>query len=370
MRLMVSAGGTGGHIYPALAAVDAVRRQEPDTEVLYIGSERGLEKSIVPQRGIEFKALEIQGFRRKLSFDNVKTMYLFLKSVGEAKKIIKEFNPDVVVGFGGYVSGAVVYAAHRMGIPTVIHEQNSVVGMTNKFLSHGVDEIGIAFEAARSQFPTDKVTMVGNPRAQEVAHMHSHFEWREYGLRNDKPTLLIFGGSQGALKINKATIEAIPAFNERDYQVVFVTGQKRYDDVLSELSEAHILVSENIVIKPYISNMPEVMPRVAVILGRAGATSIAEITALGVPSILVPSPYVTADHQTKNAQSLVNAGAAEMIVEADLTGEKLVAVVDDLMNDDVKRLEMEQASKKLGVLDAADQLVALMRKAMADRNTK
>lgn len=366
MRLIVSAGGTGGHIYPALAMIDALKIQDPSSEILYVGSQRGLEKDIVPKRGIPFEELEIQGFRRKLSFDNVKTMMLFMKAVNRAKKIITEFQPDVVVGMGGYVSGAVVYAAHRMGIPTVIHEQNSVVGLTNKFLARGVDEIGIAFEAARSQFPTEKVSFVGNPRAQEVVQIRSHFDWQEYGLTNGKSTVLIFGGSQGALKINQATVDAITEFNQRDYQVVFVTGQKRYEGVLEQLNNAHILVGNNVVVKPYINNMPEVLPKVAAIVGRAGATSIAEITALGVPSILIPSPYVTADHQTKNAESLVKAGAAEMITEAELNGQRLLSVVDDLMEDDVKRLEMEHASKQLGVPDAADQLVELLRKAIAD----
>lgn len=368
MRLIVSAGGTGGHIYPALATIDALKKQEPNSEILYVGSQRGLEKNIVPQKGIAFKALEIQGFKRKLSWDNVKTMYLFLKAVKDAKKILKEFKPDVVVGLGGYVSGAVVYAAQGMGIPTVIHEQNSVVGLTNKFLSRYVDKIGIAFEAARLQFPKEKVTFVGNPRAQEVARVRSHFNWSEYGLKNNKPTLLIFGGSQGALKINQATIDAIPEFNKRKYQVVFVTGQKRYDGVIKQLNQGHVLVGENVVIKPYIGNMPEIMPKVSIILGRAGATSIAEITALGVPSILVPSPYVTADHQTKNAESLVKAGAAEMITEADLNSDTLLSVVDNLMSEDVHRLEMEHAAKQIGVVDAADQLIALMQTAIREKN--
>lgn len=361
MKVIVSAGGTGGHIYPALAMIDALKKQEPSSEILYVGSKRGLEKNIVPKRGIDFKELEIQGFKRKLSFENVKTIMLFMKAVSEAKKIIREFKPDVVVGLGGYVSGAVVFAAEKMNIPTVIHEQNSVVGLTNKFLSRGVDSIGIAFEDARNQFPQQKVKFVGNPRAQEVVQIKSRFTWEEYGLENNKATVLIFGGSQGALKINQATVEAIDEFNKRNYQVVFVTGQKRYDGVVEQLNKNHILVGKNIVIKPYISNMPEVLPKVAVIVGRAGATSIAEITALGIPSVLIPSPYVTADHQTKNAQSLVQAGAAEMITEEQLNSVSLLNIVDGMLEDDVKRIEMERSSKKLGVPDAADELVELLR---------
>ncbi|WP_203641914.1 undecaprenyldiphospho-muramoylpentapeptide beta-N-acetylglucosaminyltransferase [Levilactobacillus andaensis] len=355
MRLMVSGGGTGGHIYPALALIKALKKRDPDAEVMYVGSERGLESTIVPAKGIPFKSTRIQGFKRSLSLENFKTVYLFLKSVHETKKMIKAFKPDVVVGTGGYVSGAVVYAAAHLHVPTLIHEQNSVVGITNRFLSRYVDRIAYVFDAALDQLPANKMVKTGNPRAQEAAEVVSHFSWSEYQLKDDVPTLLIFGGSQGAPKINLATIAAIPEFNQRDYQVVFVTGQKRYDNVMDRLKD--VTVADNVVIKPYISNMPEVLPKVAAIVGRAGATSIAEITADGIPSILIPSPYVTADHQTKNAQSLATVGAAEIIKEADLTGETLVAKADQLMNDDALRQDMAAASKQLGVPDAADRVL-------------
>ncbi|WP_395323062.1 undecaprenyldiphospho-muramoylpentapeptide beta-N-acetylglucosaminyltransferase [Levilactobacillus parabrevis] len=355
MRLIVSGGGTGGHIYPALALIKALKKRDPDAEVLYVGSERGLESSIVPAKGIPFKSTKIQGFKRSLSLDNFKTLYLFLKSVHETKKMIKEFKPDVVVGTGGYVSGAVVYAASRLNVPTMIHEQNSVVGITNRFLSRYVDRIAYVFDAALDQLPASKMVKTGNPRAQEAAEVVSSFSWQEYNLKDDVPTLLIFGGSQGALKINAATVAAIPAFNQRDYQVVFVTGQKRYDGVMEQLKSTTI--GDNVVVKPYIPNMPEVLPKVAAIVGRAGATSIAEITADGIPSILIPSPYVTADHQTKNAQSLANVGAAEIIKEADLNGDTLVAKADQLMTDDGLRQDMAVASKQLGVPDAADRVL-------------
>ncbi|QMU07424.1 undecaprenyldiphospho-muramoylpentapeptide beta-N-acetylglucosaminyltransferase [Levilactobacillus suantsaii] len=355
MRLMVSGGGTGGHIYPALALIKALKKRDPDAAVMYVGSQRGLESTIVPAKGIAFEATHIQGFKRSLSLENFKTIYLFLKSVHRAKQLIREFKPDVVVGTGGYVSGAVVYAASRLHVPTMIHEQNSVVGITNKFLSRYVDKIAYVFDAAVDQLPASKMVKTGNPRAQEAAEVVSHFDWSEYDLKSDVPTLLIFGGSQGALKINAATVAAIPAFNQRDYQVVFVTGQKRYDGVMAQLKDQ--TVAPNVVIKPYISNMPEVLPHVAAIVGRAGATSLAEITADGIPSILIPSPYVTADHQTKNAQSLVNVGAAEIIKEADLTGESLVKQADQLMQDDQLRQGMAEASKHLGVPDAADRVL-------------
>ena len=359
MRLIISGGGTGGHIYPALAIIEDLMKQEPDSEVLYVGSRRGLESSIVPKQGIKFVELEIQGFKRSLSLENFKTVALFLKSVHTSKKIIKDFKPDVVIGTGGYVSGAVVYAAAKAHIPTIIHEQNSAVGLTNKFLSRYVDKIAIGFHEAADQFPKEKVVFAGNPRAQQVANMHSDFKWSEIGMQDDVPTVLIFGGSQGAPAINNAVIEAISEFNKRRYQVVFVTGQKRYDSVIEQLDKVRI--SDNIKILPYIDNMPKVLPRVSLIVGRSGATSIAEITALGIPAVLIPSPYVTADHQTKNTMSLVDRGAALMIKQDELNGQSLVKSVDQLMHDSAEREKMSVDSKKLGVVDSADKILNLAR---------
>lgn len=358
MRLMISGGGTGGHIYPALALIDALKAHDPHAEVQYVGTHRGLESRIVPERGIDFKTIKIQGFKRSISLQNVKTVYLFLKSVVTARKYIKAFKPDVVVGTGGYVSGAVVFAAARMHIPTVIHEQNSVVGVTNKFLSRYVDKIAISFESARSQFPADKVVMTGNPRAQQVAGIQKTGALAQFGLKPDVPTALIFGGSRGAARINAAAAAAVPELNQRDYQTLFVTGQVHYDKIMDRLAATP--PADNVKIEPYIKNMPAILPEVAVILGRAGATSIAEITALGIPSILVPSPYVTNDHQTKNAQSLVEAGAAEIVTEADLTATSLLNVVDRLMGSATQRASMAEHARKLGMPDAADQLLAVL----------
>lgn len=365
MRLLVSGGGTGGHIYPALALIERLKQVEPDTEVLYVGTTRGLENKIVPAAGLRLKTLHTQGFKRSLSLENFKTVYLFLKSVHDAKKIIRDFKPDVVLGTGGYVSGAVLYAAAKMHIPTVIHEQNSVVGITNKFLSRYVDEIAIAFEAARDQFPADKVNMTGNPRAQQVAaNVSSNYSWTNDGLSDDKPTMMVFGGSQGAPKINQSVIDAIPEFNKRDYQVIFATGQKRYQKVMDQLKNVHI--NDNVKVVPYIPDMPKKMPKVDMLVSRAGATTIAEITALGIPTILIPSPYVTANHQVKNAQALVKQGAAAMILEDKLDSRTLLVQVDKIMNNPEVREKMAKASKKIGRPNAADLLINVLKKAEQD----
>lgn len=361
MRIVFSGGGTGGHIYPALATIRQLKSTDPDTAFLYIGGERGLEKKIVPAAHIPFKALAVQGFRRSLSLDNLKTIYLFLKATQQAKGLLKAFRPDVVVGTGGYVSGPVLYAAQLLHIPTVIHEQNSVVGVTNKFLARHADKVGVAFPAAKAAFKPQQASLVGNPRASEVAHSQEQFDWAALHFSKEIPTVLIFGGSQGALKLNQAMVAALAQFNQVPYQVLFATGAKRFDDVQAALGEQNLTLAPNVQVVPYIDNMPALMPAVDLVVGRAGATSIAEQTALGKPMVLIPSPYVTNDHQTKNARSLVEAGAATMITEVELTGDRLFAAIDDIMQDVPKRQRMAEEAKKLGQPEAASQFIDLIK---------
>ncbi|MGO3602015.1 MAG: undecaprenyldiphospho-muramoylpentapeptide beta-N-acetylglucosaminyltransferase [Enterococcus malodoratus] len=358
MRILVTGGGTGGHIYPALAFIRYVQKIQPDSEFLYVGTHRGLENKIVPETGISFKTIKIQGFKRKLSLDNIKTVQLFLESIKRSKEILREFKPDVVIGTGGYVSGSVVYAAARMKIPTIVHEQNSVPGMTNKFLSRFADRVGICFPDAAQYFPESKTVLVGNPRAQEVVTSGKSEVLEQYGLLPDIPTVLIFGGSQGALKINQAVIQALPKFSQKDYQILYASGDRYYNEIKEKFDVEKI--NRNLSLQPYIKNMTDVMANVDLLIGRAGATSIAELTALGLPAILIPSPYVTNDHQTKNAQSLVNAGAVKMIPDADLTGESLIDAVDEIMNDFEKREAMAKASRQEGIPDAAERLWSLV----------
>lgn len=362
MRIIVSGGGTGGHIYPALALIEAIKQKDPQAEVLYVGTHRGLESRIVPDAGISFKTIEIQGFKRSLSLDNFKTIYLFLKSVHDSKRIIKDFKPDVVIGTGGYVCGAVVYAAARLKIPTMIHEQNSVAGVTNKFLARFVDKIGICFEDARNDFPARKVVFTGNPRAQQVANMQPTGRLTEYGLDPEKPTVMIFGGSRGARPINEASIATLPMFKGVAYQVLFVTGQAHYEKTKIALRD--VAVPDNVKVVPYIPDMPQILPEIDCIVGRAGATSLAEITALGIPTILIPSPYVTNDHQTKNALSLVKQDAALMIKEEDLNQKTLFANIQQIMQDEQKRQQMGQNARQAGVPDAANKVIAVLQEIM------
>lgn len=361
MKIVMTGGGTGGHIYPALAFIDYVKEINPTAEFLYIGGTRGLENKILPQTDIPFETLEIQGFKRSLSFDNFKTLYLFFKSVSEAKKRLKSFKPDVVIGTGGYVSGAVMYAAAKLKIPTVIHEQNSVPGITNKFLARYVDQIGISFPDAAAFFPEEKTTLVGNPRGQEVSGAKKSDVLKKYHLDPEKETVLIFAGSQGALKINQAVIKALPAFAKKEYQVLYASGERYYHEMEEKIGMTKDAFG-NISIQPYINEMAEVMANCDLLIGRAGATSIAEFTSLGLPAILIPSPYVTNDHQTKNALSLVEVGAVEMIADSELTEANLVATVDKIMSQKDLQKKMAQASKTQGIPDASIRLYQLVEK--------
>lgn len=360
MRILVTGGGTGGHIYPALAFVNYVKQQEPDSEFMYVGGKKGLENKILPKTDIPFQTLEIQGFKRKLSFDNIKTLQLFFKSIRKAKQIIQTFKPDVVIGTGGYVSGAVVYAAAKMNIPTIVHEQNSIPGMTNKFLSRYATKIGICFKDAAQFFPAEKTVLVGNPRASEVSNAQKSDILTTFGLQQEKPTALIFGGSQGALKINQAVTKALPIFATRDYQVLYASGE-RYFTEIKDAAKIDLSQLTNVSIAPYIDKMAAVMVCCDLLVGRAGATSISEFTALGLPAVLIPSPYVTADHQTKNAQSLVDAGAAFMIKDDNLTAETLVKSIDEIMQNQTKRQQMANASKTEGIPDASSRLYRLIK---------
>lgn len=369
MKVLLTGGGTGGHIYPALAIARRMKSLNEDVEILYVGTTRGLESKYVPEAGFKFAAIEMEGFKRDFNWESLKynfrSIYLFLSSVRKSKKIIKDFKPDVVLGTGGYVSAPVCFAASLMNIPTIIHEQNSVLGLTNKFLVHFVDKICICFDDIYDQLSkhAEKIEYTGNPRAQEVVSWKNDTEQTNPLLEKldpNKKTVLIVGGSRGARRINESFIEAGHLFNEVDYQVIFVTGEVHYDEVVNQLKRVEARQKENVKIVPYISDMIQVLNQVDLMVSRSGATTIAEITALGIPSVLIPSPYVTANHQMKNASSLVKNGAAELIEEENLTGYQLFHQVDRLMKDNELLKIMSVSAKELGRPDAADRVIQVM----------
>lgn len=358
MKIVLSGGGTGGHVYPALAFLRECKKQHPDAEFLYIGTEKGLESDIVKHAGIPFEAIEITGFKRSLSFENVKTITRFLKGVKRSKEILRDYQPDCVIGTGGYVCGPVVYAAAKLGIPTIIHEQNSIAGLTNKFLSRYADKVAICFEEVSDSFASEKIVFTGNPRASEVIRTDQPDVLKEYNLDPAKKTVLAFGGSRGAKAINEAVWEILPEWRTKDYQLLYVTGEVHYDKIKDQIKEMDL--TENISIQPFIYDMPAVLNHVNLVISRAGATTLAEITALGLPSILIPSPYVTANHQENNARSLERNGASVVITQTELAKVDLMAKIDAIMSDEAKLNKMAYAAKELGVQDAADRFVKVV----------
>lgn len=360
MRVVLSGGGTGGHIYPALALRKQLLNHRPETDFLYIGTHKGLEERIVQREGISFRAIEIQGIKRSLSLDNVKTVYLMLRSIQKAKQYLKEYQPDVVIGTGGYVCAPVLYAAAKLHIPTIIHEQNSVAGVTNKFLARYVDKIAICFKNVEKDFQRyqNKLVFTGNPRAQEVARIQTKADLGQWGLDSNTKTVLFFGGSRGAQKINETLIEALPFLSEAKFQSLIVTGDIYYEWFQDKCEEFN--ASSKIKIVSYIDNMPEILNAVDLVVCRSGATTLTELTALAKSSILIPSPNVTGNHQQYNAQSLVESGAAEMILEKNLTATHLFGSIEEIMNDDAKRATMSNHADQIGIKDAGERLIKVI----------
>ncbi|MBA4547556.1 undecaprenyldiphospho-muramoylpentapeptide beta-N-acetylglucosaminyltransferase [Thermoactinomyces intermedius] len=362
-RILLSGGGTGGHIYPALAIARAVRKKFPDVEIAYIGTSEGLESRIVPKEGnIHFYTVEIQGFKRSVSWENVHTLHKFIKAVRKSKEYMREFEPDVVVGTGGYVSGPAVYAAHQLGIPTLIHEQNVVLGLTTKFLSRFVDVVAISLEESQKYLSrANRIVFTGNPRATEVVQANAANGRKSLGITDaHKPIILIFGGSRGAKAINEAVLEMIPRMKEMpDVHFVYVTGEVHYDKIREMVQTDDI---PNLDIKPFIYNMPDVLAATYLVVGRAGASTLAELTALGLPSILIPSPYVTNNHQEANARWLEEQGASKMLLESECTGQNLWREVKRLIENKEEHHAMSEAASRLGRPHAAEVLVSELEK--------
>ena len=358
MKIILSCGGTGGHIYPALAIADEIRAHHPEAQILFIGTHRALENEVIPAHGYDIMNISASGFHRREIWKNVKTLKDTLEGASQAKKIIREFQPDLVIGTGGYVCGPVVRAAHKMGIPTAIHEQNAFPGMTNKMLSKYVDKIFISFDEAKKYFQREEgVFLVGNPLRKGFV-VNEKAQMREkLGLDPSRLTVLCFGGSLGAMKINELMVHLIGTLNgAEDVSVLFVTGKRFYGEVLEKLRERTEEMKDNIRVFEYLDNMPEYMAASDVIISRAGALTLAEITACGKAAILIPSPYVTGNHQYHNARVLSDMGAAELIEEKDLTDEAVLSILGRLRKDPQLLAEMEEKSRSLARTDAAEQI--------------
>ncbi|MEW6064390.1 MAG: undecaprenyldiphospho-muramoylpentapeptide beta-N-acetylglucosaminyltransferase [Bacillota bacterium] len=366
MRAILTGGGTGGHIYPALAIARGLQNRFPDTEILYVGTNRGLEADIVPKANFPFQAITVSGLERKLSLANLKVLWQAWQGCREAARIMKTFKPDVVIGTGGYVCGPVVMAAARRGIPTLIHEQNALPGITNRLLSRFVDQVAVTFEDSVKYFSGKaKVVVTGLPVRPEIMQTDRTKALTSLNLHGEKLTLLVFGGSLGARRINQAMVEVVKRYgNDPKVQVLHATGQLGYQEFLNELANNGIVLDKyvNIIVKPYLYNMHEALAAADLVISRAGAATLAELTVSGLPSVLIPYPYASENHQEHNARALADRGAAVLIKDADLTGGKLVETVENIINDTNRLENMSRASQKMGRPGALHDIIKCVEK--------
>ena len=354
---LVSGGGTGGHIFPALSIANEIRRRYPEAEILFVGAEGRMEMERVPAAGYEIKGLPVCGFDRKHLWRNGKVLFKLWKSIRLAKKILKDFKPDIAIGVGGYASGPMLKAAQKKGIPTLLQEQNSYAGVTNKLLAKNAKCICVAYEGMERFFPEDKIVLTGNPVRRNLLECNATQEEarKAMGIDPEKATILIIGGSLGARTVNESIIGGLEKLGAAadDVQVVWQTG-KFYDQQCKEaLAKSGV---KNVIQMPFISNMDMAYRAADLVISRAGASSISELQLLGKPSILVPSPNVAEDHQTKNALALANRDAAIMVTDAEAP-EKLVDAMLATVNDEDKLHSLSANVLRMALLNSAERIV-------------
>lgn len=348
MKVIIAAAGTGGHINPGLAIANKIKQEQPKSEIIFIGTNRGLENDLVPRAGYELKTIDAYGLSKKLTIENIKKIIKTFQGYGEAKKIIKEFEPDIVIGTGGYICGATISAAHQLKIPTLLHESNAFPGKAVKMLAKKADVILVSFEDAINRIKhAKKIVYTGTPikiNKKEYSKEEKEKMIERIGFAKDKPIILVFGGSQGAQAINETIVGIAKKELNKEYQIMWATGPKQYDLIKEKFENENRNINhiKNMKIVPYIYNMEEMMNLADVIVARSGAMTITEIANLGKPSILIPLPNVSNDHQLYNAKVLEKVDATKIILNKDLTDEKL-----DL---EIKNIVLyPQRMKKMGI---------------------
>jgi len=361
MKVIIGAGGTGGHLYPALALVEYMKRKDPTMEFLFVGTTDRLESNIVPKLGYEYAGLHVKGMVGN-PLQKALAGCIFIKSVFHARKIIKAFKPDIVIGFGGYPSASVVKAASMLKIKTLIHEQNSIIGLTNKILVTSVDTIVCCYQKAYQNFPKEKTYLYGNPRASVVVSQTPTDIYQEYDLDKHKKLVVVVMGSLGSESINEIMITALQQLQKKEYQVLYVTGKQHFDTMKAAVGK----LRNSVRLVPYIDDMPSVMAHADIIVSRAGASTIAEITAIGLASILIPSPFVAANHQEYNAMELVDNEAAIMILEKELTSQLLIEKIDTILQNEIVLESMRRNAKSLGKPNAINDMYQLILRMLGE----
>ena len=353
LKVIISGGGTGGHIFPAVSIANAIKGIDPEADILFVGAEGRMEMQRVPDAGYPIIGLPIEGFDRKNPFRNIRVLWKILKCQLKARSIIRDFKPQVVVGVGGYASGPTLKTAGQMGIPTLIQEQNSYAGVTNKLLAKSASKICVAYEGMERFFPADKIILTGNPVRQQLLNTTITHEQAvmQFGLNPTLPTILIIGGSLGARTINESVLAALDDIRQSGIQIIWQTG-KFYSQHIAEELAKHSKIA-NLYVSDFISNMDVAYAAADLVISRAGASSISELCMLGKPCILVPSPNVAEDHQTKNALALVHRDAALMVKDADAP-HQLIKLAMEVVRDTQQLTSLSSHIKEMALPDSAN----------------
>ena len=363
MRVIISAAGTGGHINPGIAIANKIKEKEPNSEIIFVGTDRGLENDLVPRAGYELKHINAYGFDRTISLDNIKKMYQTFHSIKEAKKIIEQFKPDVIIGTGGYICVPVGLAAKKKKVPVVLHESNAFPGVAVKMLSNKASKVLVGFEDAKVRLPKAKqVIVTGTPtkvKKIKISDARKQELLKEKKLNNNKPIVLFFGGSQGAKSINNSLLEIISKKQNQNYQILWAAGPAQYEQIKKDLKEKYAIEIdsiENVSIVPYIYNMEEIMNIVDLVVCRSGAMTITEIANVGVPAIFIPFPFATENHQEYNAKVLQKVGAAKIILDKNLTANELNSTITNLVRDKKTLQEMSKKANQVAIQNVEEKI--------------
>ena len=366
MRVIIAGGGTGGHINPGIAIAKQIMQKYPGSDIRFIGTARGLETKLVPREGFKLELIKVKGFRRKLSLDTLVSIKEMFQGFWEAGNIIRKFKPDVVIGTGGYVCGPVLFNASMMRIPTLIHEQNAFPGVTNKILSRFVDAVAISFKESEQYFKNaKKLILTGNPVRSELLQVNRVSARQKIGIGKDKNLVVVMGGSLGAEKINDTVVEMIKThYKSNDCNIMFGTGNSQYESVSKRIEQVKLPSLE---VVPYIYDAANVYAAADLIVCRGGAITCSELAVLGVPSIMIPSPNVTANHQEHNARALEKQGASVVILERELKPDLLYNQITGMLKNKERLNKMAKDAKKIGISNATEKICCIIDEILKDK---
>lgn len=361
MKVLIAGGGTGGHINPGLAIAKYIKQKEDEAEITFVGTKRGLETKLVPREGFPLETITVRGFKRKLSLDTLIAVKELIQSFFQASRLLKRIKPDVVVGTGGYVCGPVLYMAAKKGIPTLIHESNAFPGVTNKLLAKHVNYVAISFKDAEKYFKNkSKLVLTGNPVRQELFNANREGVLANLDIVEGKPLIVAMGGSRGARKINETIADMLNNYFKGEFNLIFATGEAQFDDINSTI-KVDEKYRNMVKVVPYIYNVDQVYVASDLMICRAGAITISELQTIGIPSILIPSPYVTANHQEHNARSLERDGGAVVILENELNADLLYKQICSLISNKDVLKKMSRSAAKNRVPDSLEKIYHLIK---------